>query len=638
MNGLGRFLGGARRALLELSGFSFVVNVLLLVMPLYMLQVYDRVLASGSSDTLLFLSIIAAAALVLLGLVEAVRGIYAARIGSRLEARMGRGALLAAIDGPRAPMGDVQVLRDMQQVRSFLAGRSIFALFDLPFAPLFILLLWFVHPALFVLTVVGAVILAVIAILNQRATARSNREAAEAGGAATLGAQSFVRSRESLAAMGMIDNVVASWGEAESKSLQAQDRASRTNSWLTGLSRTIRMGLQIAVLGYGAALVLRGEMTAGMIFASSIISGRALQPIDQVIGGWKQFVDVHASWQRLTEAVSRIEDETERTRQAEPKGRIDLENVVFAVQRPGEQPNLVIKRASARIQPGETIGVIGPSGAGKSTLLRLMVGALDPSNGTVRLDGADLRNWPAEQRGRAIGYLAQTIELLPGTVRQNIARFEPDATDEQVRLAAERAGVLELVNNLPAAFETRIGPGGHELSGGERQRIGLARAFYGMPRVLVLDEPNAALDEAGSNALERAIAEAKNEGSTVIIAAQRRDILRRVEKVMVIEDGQISAFDRVEAVASWLNERASQAGNVEPIRAGRAMPADRAPAGGTSAAPAVSAPAASKPSDPAPAVGETGPSRGSPSEAGAVPVRASFAPSLRVGQQGGDAQ
>ena len=627
MKGLNRFLGGARRAVLELAGFSLVVNLLLLVMPLYMLQVYDRVLTSGSSDTLLFLSIIAAAALALLGLVEAVRGIYAARIGSRLEARMGRGALLAAMEGPRATMGDVQVLRDMQGVRGFLSGRSVFAIFDLPFAPLFILFLWFVHPALFLLTVAGAVVLGAIAIANQRATASMNRDASDAGATATLGAQSFVRSRESLEAMGMVDNVVSAWGESESRALKAQDAASRTSSWFTGLSRTIRMGLQVAVLGYGAALVLANEMTAGMIFASSIISGRALQPIDQVIGGWKQFVDVHAAWKRLTGEVERVEERADRTRQAEPKGRIDLENVAYGVHPQGQKPIVVIKRASARIQPGETIGVIGPSGAGKSTLLRLLVGALTPTAGTVRLDGADLRNWPTEQRGRAIGYLAQSIELLPGTVRQNIARFDPDATDEQVRLAAERAGVLNLVNGLPAAFETVIGPGGHELSGGERQRIGLARAFFGMPRVLVLDEPNAALDEAGSNALENAIMAAKREGAVVIIAAQRRDILRRVEKVMVVENGQITKFDRTDAVAAWLNERAGRSGKVETIptkpKDEPAMPR---------AAVLASTPGAAPKAEP-----QTSTHSGEPRHEGVpsqvVPVRASFGSAMRVGEQ-----
>ena len=634
MKALKWFLGGARRAIVELAAFSIVVNLLLLIMPLYMLQVYDRVLTSGSSDTLIFLSVIAGAGLVLLGLVEAVRGIYAARIGAKLEARMGRGALLASFDGPRASLGDVQTLRDLQQVRGFLSGRSVFALFDLPFAPVFILFLWFVHPALFWLTVVGAAILAIIAIANQRATSRPNQESSDAAAAATLGAQSFVRSRESLVAMGMVENVVGAWGELESRSLKAQDGASRTNSWFTGLSRTVRMGLQVAVLGYGAALVLQGQMTAGMIFAASIISGRALQPIDQVIGGWRQFVDVHRAWKRMTVAVAQAENDKDRTEQAPPKGRIDLDNVVYGIQRPGEpQGVMVIKRVNARIQPGETVGMIGPSGAGKSTLLRLMVGALDPTSGTVRLDGADLRNWPPEQRGRSIGYLAQATELLLGTVRQNIARFSPTATDEEVRVAAERAGVLDLVNGLPAGFETRIGPGGHELSGGERQRIGLARAFFGMPKVLVLDEPNAALDEAGAAALERAIAGAKEQGATVIVAAQRRDILRKVEKVMVIEDGQISIFDRTEAVGKWLNERAGR-GNVEPIRQPDGTPPS--PSGPT--APARAAPAQALPGATAGASSAEAQRHAkapAPQPASAAPVShgvsARFGPSIRVG-------
>ena len=569
MAGLAGFKRATRRAIVELSVFSIIVNLALLVMPLYMLQVYDRVLTSASADTLVFLSIIAVAALVLLGLIEAVRGIYAARLGTRLEAAVGRDALLATLGGPRAALGDVQTLRDMQHVRNFLSNRQVFALFDVPFAPLFIAILWLIHPALFWLTVVGAAILALLAVINQRATSRANAAGSDAGTTANLAAQSFARSRESLVAMGMIDNVVGVWGEREAESLVAQDRSARINSWFTGLSRTIRMGLQIAVLGYGAALVLQEQMTAGMIFASSIISGRALQPIDQVIGGWRGFVDTGAAWKRLKAAVEPFANEREPTEQAEPKGRIDLENAVFTVPAPGAAggARAIIKRVSARVQPGEAIGVIGMSGAGKSTLLKLMVGALRPSSGAVRLDGADLTNWPMAQRGRQFGYLAQEVELLPGTVKQNIARFDPQVDDAEARLAAERAGVTALIQSLPVGFDTPIGPGGHQLSGGERQRIGLARAFYRMPRVLVLDEPNASLDEAGRAALENALKAAKEAGTTVIVAVQRREILTSLDKVLVMDSGEIVKYDTVERVRAWMQERAAAAagGNVSPI-------------------------------------------------------------------------
>ena len=624
MTGLKAFLGKSRRAVVELSVFSIVVNLLMLVMPLYMLQVYDRVLTSASWDTLVFLSVIAGLALVLLGIVEAVRGIYAARLGSRLETAIGRGALLATLDGPRAGLGDVQTMRDMQQVRGFLSGRSVFALFDLPFAPLFIIFLWFVHPALFWLTTVGAVVLAIIAWANQRTTAKANKASMESATAANLAAQSLARSRESLVAMGMVENVVSTWGRNESRSLEALDRATRTNSWFTGLSRTLRMGLQVAVLGYGAALVLDGEMTAGMIFASSIISGRALQPIDQVIGNWRGFVEVGRAWKRLREAVAPYENERERTTLADPEGRLELDNVVYGVTLPGQaQGKAIIKRITGGIRPGETVGMIGPSGAGKSTLLRLMVGALRPNQGTVRLDGSDLRNWPADQRGRHFGYLAQDVELLPGTVRDNIARFDPEASAEEVRLAAERAAVTDLIQSLPMGYDTPIGPGGHELSGGERQRIGLARAFFRMPRVIVLDEPNAALDEAGDAALKRALAAAREAGSTVIIAAQRREILRDVDKVMVVEDGQVVRFDTVEAVGRWWQERASmQGGNVAQLSP-RGREAASAPDGsGASRAPDGAASRA--PDDATPAVGPapTRPDRDPrPREAEATPVR-----------------
>lgn len=531
-----------RRAIVEIGVFSFLVNALMLVMPLYMLQVYDRVLPSSSLETLLFLSIIAAFALGLLAVLEFVRAVYANRIAARLDVSKSRDAMMAAMDSPRAPLGDIQTLRDLSSVRSFIASRSAFALFDLPFSPLFIGLLYFIHPVLFALTLGGAVILAGVAYANQLASAEAVRRSSTNNIAAMMTAQSFVRNAETLRAMGMMGNAIAAWGRQHAPSLAASDDVTRINALFAGFSRFLRLGLQIAILGTGGLLVLRGEMTAGMIFASSIISGRGLQPIDQVIGGWRQFVEVRAAWQRFVKATEGRKADKPRTELPSPDGRIDAEGLVYFAPNAGPESKPVIKRLTFKVPAGAIVGVIGPSGAGKSTLARLLVGAIQPRAGTVRMDGADIRNWDPEILGRHVGYLPQDVELLPGTIRENVARFSPDSTDEMVVAAALRAHVHDLIQELPEGYDTVIGPQGLILSGGQRQRVGLARAFYGQPRFLVLDEPNANLDSDGDRALELALDEAREAGTTVFIVTQRRSIVDKLDALMMLRDGEIEDY------------------------------------------------------------------------------------------------
>ena len=538
MNAIERVRGTVWTGLAGLMGFTFVVNLLLLTQPVYMLQVYDRVLSSGSVDTLVYISIMAALALGLLGVLDAVRNAIASRLGARIEVAAANEAMIASMNGPRASVGDTQPLRDLQTVRGFVGGRSIFGYLDLPFAPLFIGLLWFLHPALFFLTLFGAVVLAILAYCNQQATARAATVASENSMAAMLSAQSFVRNAESIRAMGMMENTIDAWGAAEARSLAAQDRMNRTNAWFAGASKAFRLGLQIAILGTGGYLVLQREMSGGMIFASSLISGRGLQPIDQVIAGWKQFVETRKAWERLQKALAFAPVRPRATELPEPTGLVSIQQlVVLAPQNPAAEP--LLKRISTQIAAGTCMVVVGPSGAGKSTFARTLIGAVPIHAGSVRVDGADIRNWDPEQLGRRVGYLAQDVEMLPGTVAQNIARFDPDAADAQIVEAARKAQVHDLIQRLPKGYDTMLGPSGHQLSGGQRQRVGLARAFFGSPRLLVLDEPNAHLDNEGDMALEQALRNAQSDGVTVILVTQRRNVAELADSIMILRDGAI---------------------------------------------------------------------------------------------------
>ncbi len=522
-------------------GFSFVANMLLLTMPLYMLQVYDRVLPSQSLDTLTFLSVIAVVALVVLGMLEAVRAIVAARAGARLETTLGADAMRHSMHRSRLGETDIQPVRDLASVRTFISSRGVFALLDLPFAPLFIGILYFIHPTLFLITVAGAVVLFIIAVVNQIVTVKQSAVAGGRQNAAMSTAQAMVRNSESLRAMGMSGNAISVWGRHNAQSLIAQGGVDGRNAILSGLSRTFRMGLQIAILGVGAWLVLRNEMTAGMIFAASIISGRGLQPIDQVIGGWKQMLSASRAWKNLVAALATAQDEDQRTSMPAPKGEITVDGALV-VSPGGMSRPPVLNRLSFKVAAGTVVGIVGPSGSGKSTLARLLVGAQKPDAGTVRIDGTDIQNWDPLELGKHIGYLGQEVELLPGTIAENIARLAPQPDDKAVLEAAAQAQVHDLIQNLPNGYETRVGLGGQGLSGGQRQRIALARAFYGNPQIMVLDEPNANLDDDGEAALHKALMAARENGTTILVITQRKQILNAMDKIMRLHAGTIDFY------------------------------------------------------------------------------------------------
>jgi len=541
-------LGSLTRAIFEIGFFSLFINALMLILPIYMLQIYDRVLPSSSRETLVFLSGMAVAGLALMAALDVVRGIYVTRLSTRLDITNASTAFRNAMTSVRAPLGDIQALRDLSTVRGFLSSRPAFAMFDLPYAPFFVALLWFVHPVLFALTAGGAVFLVGLALANQLLTARRSRRGMESDIGALATAQSYVRNAETVRSMGMSGSAFEIFGGKHALALAQADHAAQVNIVFAGVSRFSRMTLQVAILGVGAHLALSGEMTAGMIFASSIIAARALQPIDQMIAGWRQYVDTFAAWRRFRQAATKSPVPQRLIELPEPEGSLRLENVHYSSDPANGAATALLKRITFNVPKGESVAIIGPSGAGKSTLARLIVGAVAPTLGSVRLDGAELAHWPSTVLGRHLGYLPQELELLPGTVAQNIARFSPDASDAAIVDAARRAQVHDLIQSLPEGYNTVIGPGSRILSGGHRQRIGLARAFFGNPCLLVLDEPNAHLDEAGDRALARALEEARMAGTTVLIVSQRMSIARQVDSLLVLKDGCIDDFGSRERV------------------------------------------------------------------------------------------
>jgi ATP-binding cassette subfamily C protein len=535
-----------RRTLWILAAFSLLTNLLVLAQPLYMLQVYDRVLPSQSISTLVFLSLAVGFALVILALMEIVRGVIANRAAARFDVGLSDLALRTVIRGSKDGIG-AQPLRDIASLRGLIASKVLFGLLDLPFATIFIAIMYFIHPALFWLTLGGAVLLTGVAVLNQWALSRASREQGDLAALAGQRAEYLARNAESLIAMGMVTNTVNGWGEVHARALAAADQAAQLNAWFAGLSRVLRLGLQIAILGYGALLVLEGQMTAGMIFAASLISGRALQPMDQIIGSWRQLSSGREAWKRVQDFMEKADRRDRFTSLPAPRGLLEVQDLLQPNPADPAKPP-ILARISFRLEPGESVAVLGPSGSGKSTLARMIVGAATPRAGHVRIDSHELRNWDPEELGRHIGYLAQDVDLVPGTIAQNISRFEPQADSAAIVAAARAAHVEDLIARMPHGYDTLIGPGGVQISGGEKQRIALGRALYGNPRILVLDEPNSSLDRAGELALMRALADARKNSVTIFIITQRDMVLAGVDKIMRMQNGQILEFDKREIV------------------------------------------------------------------------------------------
>lgn len=520
---------------------SLFCNLAMLIAPLYMLQVYDRVLTSQSHDTLIMLTALALGLLFINAIVEIARSRVLVRIGARIDGELSpqlfASSFIARLKGRDG--SPAESLRDLETYRSFMTGPGIIAIFDAPWSPIYIAIIFAFHPWLGGLALFGAFIIAALAIISDLSVRSALNEAGKGSRKSSNFTELVGRNAEVVHAMGMLNALTTKWVRAHDHGVGWQALASDRSAILQAAAKFVRMSLQIGVLGVGAWLALAGQITPGVMVAASIIMGRALAPVETLIGQWRSLVTALQARERLRSAFAFVDEVSEnRTELPPPGGRLEAEKVGLRLP---EAKAPILSNVSFQVDAGTCLGVIGPSGVGKSTLARLIVGLVEPSFGVVRLDGADVATWPKRHLGNFVGYLPQDVELLSGTIAGNISRFSAKDSGRIVE-AAKRANAHEMILSLPDGYETRIGEGGRMLSGGQRQRIALARAVYGDARLIVLDEPNANLDAGGEEALRHALIRLKNEGRTVIIVTHKPALLNVTDAILMLQDGTVGMF------------------------------------------------------------------------------------------------
>ncbi len=536
--------GRVRRATRVVLFWVFVVsagiNLLMLTSPLYMLQVYDRVIAARHVDTLVYLTVMAAGALAVLALLEHVRTVVGLRLGAWYERQLAGTLIEATVDAASAAGGGrgVPALRDLAAVRALFTGGGIWPLLDAPWSILFYAIAFLIHPWLGWCGVAGGALLIMIAAINEWATRAPMKDAGQQTIRAVAEADAVVRNTDALLAMGMLPGFLRRWQRLSDSALVPHALAGSRTAVLSALAKFVRFSLQVATLALGAYLTIHAEMTGGAMVAASIIIARAVAPPEQAIGAWRSIVAAQTAWQRLTVLLHNARGKSDLMRLPRPSGVLAVKRAVYTA---GNAPEPIIRQVSFALAGGESLAIIGPSGAGKTTLLRLLVGSLAPQTGTVRLDAAAIDGWAPADKAHYVGYLPQDVELFNATVRDNIARFS-EAPDEAVIAAATLAGAHEIILKLPQGYATVLGPGGVTLSGGQRQRIGLARALFGDPRLVVLDEPNANLDPDGERALLDALRALKQRKVTIVLVTHRLAITADIDKVLKLRDGQVEAF------------------------------------------------------------------------------------------------
>ena len=530
-------------ALIVVAFFSLIINLLVLVSPIYMMQVYDRVLSSGSVPTLFYLTVAAVALMLISALLIGARSRILARLSGRFHDRLS-GLLFTRVIEQNLQGKKGCSLGDLDTLRSFLTGSGLFFFFDAPWTPLFLAVMLLLHPLLFLVALGGAVILFLIAVTSELVTRRALNEASQHIRSAAQFATEVSEKVDTVEAMGMTPKLSEHWQHQYQNGLSLQALANDRNGILTAATRFIRPVLQVAILGVGAYLVLQQQISAGSMLAASLLMGRALAPVEGAISNWRSFVLARAAYARIKKTLLAPGRKHPGLQLPKPNGNISVEQLVGAA--PGSQIP-IIRGVSFKLDKGEALGIVGPSASGKSTLARFLVGVWSPVSGCSRLDGADVSSWNRSDLGPYIGYMSQSVELFDGTIAENIARFNPEDS-ETIIAAAKEAGVHEMILQLPGGYSTQVGPGGLVLSGGQRQRIGLARAIYGQPPLVVLDEPNSNLDDQGERTLAQTLNTLKQRGATLIVITHRPSILTAVDKILVLREGTTQQFGPAEEI------------------------------------------------------------------------------------------
>ena len=564
------FVARLRPFMLLAAAASLVLNLALLMPSIYMMQVFDRVFSSRSTETLIMLSALALLALALGYCMDVARARALGWAGRALDRRLSPSALASVVSEAAGVAGraNTDVLRDIAQLRGFLSSSGVQALFDAPWLPIYLVVIALMHPLLGLGAAVGAGVLVALGVLNERLMRGRAERSQRCARDTTRHAEGLTRNAEVIIGMGMTRAAVATWEARHTQLLDAQAALGSASSRLSAAARIARQALQMVMLALGAWLVIDAHASPGIMVAATILLGRALQPVEQLIGGWKVLVEARGAWQRLNQRPAAPATQSMLELPA-PAGRLEVERAVFAA---GPLRPALIKGVSFALDAGESLGVIGPSASGKTTLIRLILGIWKPQTGVIRLDGADIARWDRDALGQHIGYLPQDVELFGGTVAENIARLGP-VNSEQVVAAGQLAHAHEMILRLPDGYDTQIGEAGGVLSGGQRQRIALARALYGNPRLVVLDEPNANLDAQGEAALRAALAELKTRGVTTIMVGHRPALMSQLDKLALLKDGALEAFGPAATVVPRMRAVAATGNRPAPTEAEEAVEA-----------------------------------------------------------------
>lgn len=562
-----------KKDLRGVAAFSLVINILMLTGPIYMLQVYDRILTSRSMATLIAITVLMVGLFVAMGFMEMFRSKVLARTGLKFEQTIGPDTLrLWLLRGHSFPKGMPSPMRDVATIRRFLSGSAPGAFFDIPWAPIYLAIIFMLHPLLGILGTIGAIILIVVSLINDRAVRKNAKNVSALTAEQEVLTHQGHESYETVLSMGMRPQIVDKWTELSGREQREILKVSDTTGAALAFSKSFRMIIQSAILGLGAALAIQQIVSPGAMIAASILLGRALAPVQTVLGQWQQFKGATQSYKRLSKFHEVASENEEGTNLPRPQGHLALEQVVAA---PPGVKKTVLNGINFSLAPGHSMAVIGPSASGKSSLAKLLVGLWMPVGGKVRLDGATLDQWDKDLLGQYVGYLPQNVTLFSGTLGQNIARFTPSATEDDIISAAKEAGIHEMILRLPGGYDMPIM--GDNLSGGQKQLIGLARALFGRPNLVVLDEPNSNLDNNGEKVLKDAIARLKQRGASVVVIAHRAGVLNAIDYILVLEEGKQIAFGLRQGVYKFLSARQNASAQKATAPAGR-LPLTRAAA------------------------------------------------------------